>query len=254
MNDENLKSEITACWDSGSEYYDSHVSHGIKSEEEESLWMKVFSEVITEKSLKVLDVGCGTGAMGLILSKMGHDVSGIDLSEGMMSVGRKKAEEAALTMTFELGDAENPQFEDNTFDVVVNRHLLWTLPHPKTALENWLRVLKPSGILIVIDGKWNDGSVISNIRKKISNSIANRKETHPHGSHTYGDDVISLLPNMGGLSKDDAVKSFEDAGFEIFKTIDLQNIQKCQSKDFVWYQKIAPKSVYYLIAGRKKQS
>lgn len=251
MDDANLKAEISESWNHGAKGYDRHVSHGIHSKEEEDLWMKAFSEVLPDDNLKILDVGCGTGAMGLILSKMGHNVNGIDLSEGMMAVGREKAAEIHSDMTFEKGDAENPPFDDNTFDVVVNRHLLWTLPHYKTALKNWYRVLKNSGVLIVIDGRWDDGSAISHIRRKISSSIEERKEKNPHGSHSYGDDVKSELPNMGGLTKEEAVKSFEEAGFEVFKTIELKEILNCQAKELSWYQKIAPKSAYYLIAGKK---
>lgn len=253
MDDEKIKSEIGSAWSEESEFYDTHVTHKISSDTEKKLWMDVFSSLIPEeKNLNVLDVGCGTGAMGLIFSEMGHNVRGIDLSDGMMNVGKKKAADLNFSMTFEKGDAENPPFDDNTFDVVVNRHLLWTLPHPETSIHNWYRVLKPYGVLMVIDGVWDDNSKINNLRKKISYKIASKKEKHPHGGKSrYSDELISYLPNKGGTSEEKAVLYFENAGFENIQVTELESITKEQRKYLTWYQKISPKSTYYLISGRK---
>ncbi len=48
-----------------------------------------------------------------------------------------------LSIDFQTGDAEHLPFEANTFDVVVSRNLVWTLPAPETAMREWHRVLKP---------------------------------------------------------------------------------------------------------------
>ena len=50
-------------------------------------------------------------------------------------------------------DAECPAFPDETFDVVVSRNLTWTLPHPERAYRQWLRILKPGGILLNYDAE-----------------------------------------------------------------------------------------------------
>lgn len=252
MNDKEIKAKMTASWDHGAQEYDTFVSHGIKMKEEKELWIKEFSAVLPTKPLKVLDVGCGTGAMGLLLSEMGHDVSGVDLSEGMMEVGRKKAAVQNLSMTFTNEDAEDVPFEDETFDVVVNRHLLWTLPHPDKALASWRRVLKPDGHLLVIDGVWDNGSTISRVRRSLSMSIAMRVDKNPHGSHGYQEDVKQYLPNRGGMPKEKVVDSFMAAGFDVLDIRMLTDIAKCQKMQLPWYQKIAPKDVYYMAVGRKR--
>ena len=59
-----------------------------------------------------------------------------------------------VCINFETHDAEDLPFKDNTFDVIVSRNLLWTLPDPEKALTEWRRVLKPTGTLIVSDGMW----------------------------------------------------------------------------------------------------
>ena len=46
----------------------------------------------------------------------------------------------------------------DSFDLVVSRHVLWTLPHPEAAIDEWIRVLRPGGRLAVIDGQFDPGS------------------------------------------------------------------------------------------------
>jgi len=107
MDDNAMKSHIAQTWSAEAGYYDNHVSHGVQTDEEKKLWMDVFQNVLPEGDhLSILDVGCGTGAMGLILAEMGHSVTGIDLSEGMMEVGRKKNADRGLSMIFLEGDAK----------------------------------------------------------------------------------------------------------------------------------------------------
>lgn len=254
MHDETMKSEIAERWTAGSKEYDRHVSHGIRRTEEKDAWIAVLGSVLPKQPLRILDVGCGTGAMGLLLSEMGHTVTGIDLSAGMMEVGRTKNAELGLSMTFQEGDAEDPPFADETFDAVINRHLLWTLPHPETALANWYRVLKPSGTLIVIDGRWDDGSLVSAMRRKLSLGIACRLEKHPHGSHEYSAELRSNLPNVGGMPQEMVEEQFRRIGLSAVRTQSLAEILAIQRKEMTWYAKIAPQSPYYLVSGTKPAS
>jgi len=99
---------------------------------------------------------CGTGVLSLPLSEIGHNVTGIDLSDGMLGRAKEKANDQNLRAEFRIGDAENLSFEDESFDVVINRHLLRTLPDPEQAISEWKRVLKPGGKVIIIDGSWGD--------------------------------------------------------------------------------------------------
>ena len=251
MDDNAMKSHIAQTWNAEAGYYDTHVSHGVQTDEEKKLWMEVFSTLLPGDALHVLDVGCGTGAMGLILAEMGHTVTGIDLSEGMMSVGRTKAKAAGLSMTFQDGDAEDPPFSENAFDAVINRHLLWTLPHPDTALAGWCRVLKPGGVVMVIDGVWDDGSLLSAARRRTSAAFARILEPHPHGEKGYAEEVRDALPNKGGVPAETSRTYLEAAGFSGISVLSLDKIRENQRSRLRWYQKINPISPYYLISGRK---
>lgn len=137
IQENQIKQTIARIWDVSSETYDSNEGHGIKSEAEREAWKKVFKNLLPPGRLKVLDVGCGTCEIGLLFAEMGHHVTGLDLSKKMLAKAREKASRRGFDSVFKKGDAEAPPFKAGSFDVVVNRHLLWTLPHPDTAVQNW---------------------------------------------------------------------------------------------------------------------
>jgi len=149
-----LKSRIRQYWDDQAGEYDGarHREHGMK---QKGHWQDLLRESLGTAPLKVLDVGTGTGAIALLLAEMGHEVSGIDLSSDMLEVGIRDAAIGGHAIDFRPGDAEKLDFPAASFDAVVSRHLLWTLPHPMTALREWKRVLRPRGTVVILDGDWS---------------------------------------------------------------------------------------------------
>ena len=99
-------------------------------------------------------MGCGAGFFSILLAKLGHEVTGIDLTPDMIIHSRELAKEENASCTFEVMDAENPDFPDGTFDVIVSRNLTWTLPDAARAYKEWIRVLKTGGILINADANY----------------------------------------------------------------------------------------------------
>lgn len=75
-------------------------------------------EINYDKSLKILDVGCGTGRHAIELTKRGYNITGVDLSESMLKRAREKAEEENLKIEFHQQDARNLPFE-NEFHLVI---------------------------------------------------------------------------------------------------------------------------------------
>lgn len=75
-------------------------------------------EIKYDKNIKILDIGCGTGRHSIELSKRGYAVTGVDLSESMLSQARKKALEKNVSVNFIQGDARNLPFQDE-FDLVI---------------------------------------------------------------------------------------------------------------------------------------
>lgn len=101
---------------------------------------------------RVLEVGVGTGiSLSYYSSKC--RVVGIDISESMLKVARQRIAEERLTHVerLMLMDAEDLAFPDSCFDVVVAQYVVNTVPHPEIALDEFLRVLRPGGELVIVN-------------------------------------------------------------------------------------------------------
>ena len=118
-------------------------------------WESLLADLVAGPAGRhAIDMGTGTGQFAVYLARLGFRVIGIDISEKMVRKARDNAHTYGLPIDFQTQDAEDLLFRDNTFDVIVSRNLLWTLPDPGKALKEWRRVLKPTGTLIVSDGMW----------------------------------------------------------------------------------------------------
>ena len=138
-----LKNRIREYWNRP-ETRAPHTSRfGTKSEM--VAWKTYLHNEFKDEKLRILDVGTGTGFLSISLAELGHQVVGIDLSEGMISFAKKVADERGLNIDLVVGDAESLDFDNDYFDVVVSRWVLWTLLDPEKAISEWMRVLKPGG-------------------------------------------------------------------------------------------------------------
>lgn len=246
-----LKDEIRDCWNHSSLRYDSCAGHGIHTDSERNLWKQYISSVLPSGSLRVLDVGCGTGQISALMSEMGHQVTGLDLSPGMMEKAMERAKAKNLDINFQFGDAENPPFDQGSFDLIIERHLLWTLPHPDHALSQWYSLLAPQGSVILIEGLWNDGSLSASLRRTWSgwcDRILNGAEnTHQE----YSSALQQALPFQGGLTADQARVLLTRHGFSDISTQDLTQIRKIQMGNTPWYKRINYNWSYFLATGKK---
>src|SRR5260370_24250994 len=72
----------------------------------------------------------------------------------MLARARDKAKAQGLVIRFVEADAETLDLAAASQDLIVERHVIWTLPHPETALDTWRRLLRPGGRLLMIEGHW----------------------------------------------------------------------------------------------------
>lgn len=98
----------------------------------------------------VLDVGCGTGSLALILAPFASHVHGLDVSGEMIRIARAKAEvQNATNVTFHVGEFDRAlAFEAESFDGVCAYSLLHLLEDPLAALTHVHRLLKPGGFFV----------------------------------------------------------------------------------------------------------
>jgi len=251
LTDSEIKNVICSKWDLSSQNYDTHYGHGIKTLEERTAWKRILGDALPGSTLDILDVGCGTGEISLVLAEMGHNVHGIDLSEKMLARARIKAKESNLKTKFSMGDAENLNFDEGKFDAVVSRHLLWTLPSPTKAMNEWKRVLKNGGTIVVIDGKWRDSTLNCRARRVVSELCVLLLERQNPWKGWYPSELNSALPYRFGLSSEEARKYFEASNLGDVTISDLRDILEIQKIGMPLHHKIAFNWTYYLVIGKK---
>lgn len=157
-----VKAAVAAHWNRRAANFDADFGHSIATPAERAAWDRILELISAGRArLDALDAGCGTGFLSFELASRGHRVTGIDFAPAMLEAARAKAAENGATVRFEQGDAENLRFDAGSFDLVVSRHVLWTLPHPEAAVAEWVRLLRPGGRLAVIDSQF-DPTVLVN--------------------------------------------------------------------------------------------
>src|SRR5690349_580936 len=148
-----VKQQVAQHWDRRAAHFDEDFGHSIKTAGERAAWDRILDLVVPARpGLAALDIGCGTGFLSLELAARGHRVTGVDFAPSMLAIARRKAAQQHLDLRLEQADAEQLPFPPGSFDLVISRHVLWTLPHPEAALDEWIRVLRPGGRVVVIDG------------------------------------------------------------------------------------------------------
>jgi len=157
-NDKKRLQESRQYWDDLASSFDDEPDHGLRDSLVLEAWTELLKTWIPAANATILDIGCGTGSLSVILARLGYTVTGIDLSPSMISLARTKAAAYGLEIEFHIMDASHAQFAEHQFDVILCRHLLWALSEPEQVLQRWIKLLKPGGRLILIEGYWRTGA------------------------------------------------------------------------------------------------
>jgi SAM-dependent methyltransferase len=149
-------SVIADYWDAAAPTFDEEPDHGLRADLTREAWDRFLRRWTSPAPSDVLDVGCGTGSLSALLAAAGHRVTGVDLAPRMVESAHAKLTAAGLSGQFLVGDAAAPPTGDARFDLVLARHLLWTLPSPESALREWVARLRPGGTLLLVEGRWGE--------------------------------------------------------------------------------------------------
>jgi 2-polyprenyl-3-methyl-5-hydroxy-6-metoxy-1,4-benzoquinol methylase len=144
-------------WDDAAGSFDDEPDHGLFDPAVRAAWKDLLTQLLPTSPSMVLDIGCGTGSVSMLLAELSHNVTGVDLSPSMINIASEKAKSAVHTITFQIMDAAFPRLPPQQFDIIICRHLLWALPSPQHVLQRWAYLLKSNGSMILIEGFWHTG-------------------------------------------------------------------------------------------------
>ena len=147
------KEQVTTMFDNISKEYDGLnrvISFGI-----DISWRKKVTKIVSRNNPKqILDIATGTGDLALMMSQVNPDkIIGLDISAGMLEVGKQKIAKANLSEKIEMvvGDSENMPFDDDTFDAITVSFGVRNFANLDKGLKEIRRVLKPNGTFVVLE-------------------------------------------------------------------------------------------------------
>jgi ubiquinone/menaquinone biosynthesis C-methylase UbiE len=245
------KEIIAGYWDlrSGS-YGRGVVAH---MDEEREIWKRYLAQFLAEgKVSRALDVGAGTGFLSLILDEMGANVTGLDLSRGMLSYAKKSCLKQNKKLELCLGDAESLPIQSSSFDLVTSRHLLWTLPDPARAVAEWMRVLRPGGKIIAIDGNWFDPAPSKRASRWVSSHLARvTGNRNPIPFSRFYEPIETQLPFYKASRPDQCQNLFRAAGLKVVSVDLLKDINHFYRKNAGLSYRLANSDAVFLVKGEK---
>jgi len=152
-SDLSKKEQVTKMFDTISKEYDGLnrvISFGIDVK-----WRKkVVNIVANQNPESILDIATGTGDLAInLVNTKASKIIGLDISSGMLDVGRQKIAKKNLSETIEmvLGDSENLPFDDNTFDAITVAFGVRNFENLNEGLSEIFRVLKPKGTFVILE-------------------------------------------------------------------------------------------------------
>jgi demethylmenaquinone methyltransferase/2-methoxy-6-polyprenyl-1,4-benzoquinol methylase len=147
------KEQVAQMFDTISENYDGLnrvISLGIDVK-----WRKEVVQIVGKNNPKqILDIATGTGDLAIMMAELNPDrIVGLDISSGMLAVGKQKITQAKLSNKIEMivGDSEEMPFKDNTFDAITVSFGVRNFANLHKGITEIARVLKPTGVLVILE-------------------------------------------------------------------------------------------------------
>ena len=164
----------------------------------------------------ILDIATGTGDLAILANRMLHpkQITGIDISEKMMEIGQKKIDKLEMSdvIEFKKEDCTNLNFDSNSYDAIISAFALRNFENLDQCLSEMYRVLKPGGLIVVIDlcspRRFPMKQIFWGYRRIVM-PIIGHTISHDNHAYTYLPDSMDAIPQG-----EDMAKIFSKAGFQ----------------------------------------
>ena len=205
-NEKNLQESINKYWDKRSPEFSKVRRRELLSPDAERWRDFILNRLPNATNAKILDIGTGAGFFAVLLAKAGAQVTGIDMSEGMLKEAAANLQTFGASAELLRMNAQQPNFADESFDYVISRNLTWTLPDAMEAYRQWHRILKTGGRLLNFDSdrgkvaftKKNDANdVHAGIADELISECNDIKNSLRISRHTRPEWDIALLEKIG---------------------------------------------------------
>lgn len=149
-----MEISIQKYWNNRANTYSEMIKEDMNSFKKEA-WSTIIKEKVCDKNkIKVLDIGTGPGFFAIIMAQMGYDVTAVDCSDSMIEEAKGNVKAAGVKVNFIKNDGEDLDLPVESFDLIINRNVTWTLKNPEKAYKNWFNLLKKDGKLLIFDANW----------------------------------------------------------------------------------------------------
>lgn len=244
------RGEVT-FWNEAAANYDDLARHGVRTSSERHAWQELMAELLGRSPLQVLDLGTGTGTLAMLAADLGHEVVAVDMSEAMLEVARSKASAAALDIDFRYDDLQVlDTLMVSSFDVVMSRHVLWTLTEPVATVRLWLSRLRPGGRVVAIDGCWAVAGLSNRLRRPLGQVLARlNRAPREHGASYYDQVSVESLPLRRLVSYEDICSVFRDAGLANVEGRWLTSIDAVEKASMTLAERLLEQGQRYVVLG-----
>lgn len=239
----NIRDDIRDYWSDRAATFDDDPGHKISDGAEMAAWAALFRKHLGEaRGRRLLDLASGTGEIARLCTGLGFDTTGLDWSGPMLERARAKLPD----VTFLEADAERTLLPPESMDVIVTRHLVWTLVDPAEAFAEWYRVLAPGGMLLVVDGDFVTRSWLARLIKRLSPPAS-------HGHATRHNEILSQVHFSNGARAEAVERLLINAGFTQLR-IDrrLAQVHRAQAAQLSWRKSLLRRCEHrYVVSATK---
>jgi 2-polyprenyl-3-methyl-5-hydroxy-6-metoxy-1,4-benzoquinol methylase len=109
-NNEKRLQESQQYWDDLASTFDDGPDHGLRDPVIRETWTEFLQNWLPQTNATILDMGCGTGSLSMVLAGLGHKVTGLDISPSMIARAQEKAAANGFQIEFHIMDAAFPQY------------------------------------------------------------------------------------------------------------------------------------------------